>query len=176
MADNLSVDYGYSSPAPTWSNQYLWPVLAELVKTFHSQEKRVFELGCGNGATANFLFEMGFDVTGVDPSTSGIAVANKAYPGLKLYEGNAYDDLAGRFGRFPLVVSLEVIEHCFYPRKYVQTVFDLLEEGGEESFPPPIMATGKIWPWRLPASGVVAGWWLWRWRLVATANRRWPGR
>jgi 2-polyprenyl-6-hydroxyphenyl methylase/3-demethylubiquinone-9 3-methyltransferase len=97
---------------------------------------------------------MGFDVTGVDPSTSGIAVANKAYPGLKLYEGNAYDDFAGRLGRFPLVVSLEVIEHCFYPRKYVQTVFDLLEERGKGIISTPIMATGKIWPWRLPASGM----------------------
>lgn len=128
--NNLSQEYRYSEAGPTWSNQYLWPVLAELVSEHRSSDMRVFELGCGNGATANFLAETGFDITGVDPSTTGIAVANKAYPDLKLYEGSAYNDLAARYGQFPLVVSLEVIEHCYYPRKYVQAVFDLLEEGG----------------------------------------------
>jgi 2-polyprenyl-3-methyl-5-hydroxy-6-metoxy-1,4-benzoquinol methylase len=61
---------------------------------------RVFELGCGNGSVANVLAQQGWSVTGVDPSTEGIAQANAQYPTLKLEEGSAYDDLAARFGRF----------------------------------------------------------------------------
>jgi 2-polyprenyl-6-hydroxyphenyl methylase/3-demethylubiquinone-9 3-methyltransferase len=29
-----------------------------------------------------------------------------------------------------VVVSLEVVEHCFYPRKFAATVFGLVEDGG----------------------------------------------
>ncbi len=46
----------------------------------------------GNGATAIFLSELGFDVTGVDPSVSGIEVANRSFPHLNLHEGSACDD------------------------------------------------------------------------------------
>lgn len=151
--DNLSRECQYSTAGPTWSNQYLWPVLAKLAGENPGQRKRVFELGCGNGATADFLAARGFDVTGVDPSISGIAVANKAFPQLKLYEGSAYDDLAAKYGKFPLVVSLEVIEHCFYPRMYAQTVFDLLEDGGRG-----IISTPYHGYWKNLALAVAGKW------------------
>jgi 2-polyprenyl-6-hydroxyphenyl methylase/3-demethylubiquinone-9 3-methyltransferase len=90
----------------------------------------VFELGCGNGSVANVLAQQGWDVTGVDPSTEGIAQANAQYPHLKLYKGSAYDDLAGCYGQFPVVTSLEVVEHVYAPRKYAATLFSLLESEG----------------------------------------------
>ena len=57
-------------------------------------------------------------------------MANARYPHLKLYLGSAYDDLAARYGRFPVVTSLEVVEHVYSPRQYAATLFDLLEPGG----------------------------------------------
>jgi 2-polyprenyl-3-methyl-5-hydroxy-6-metoxy-1,4-benzoquinol methylase len=93
-------------------------------------EPRVFDLGCGNGSVANVLRLDGWDVTGVDPSTKGIAAANITFPSLKLEAGSAYDDLAARFGRFPVVISLEVVEHVYAPRDYARTLFDLVEPGG----------------------------------------------
>ena len=91
---------------------------------------RVFELGCGNGSVASVLAQQGWEVTGVDPSSEGIAQANAQWPQLKLFEGSAYDDLAARFGRFPVVTSLEVVEHVYVPRHYAATLFSLLEPGG----------------------------------------------
>ncbi len=120
----------YSHSNLTWSNHYLWPVLRRIVETRDWPERRAFEIGCGNGAIANLLSTLGFSVAGIDPSESGIAAAQKAYPHLRVAVGDAYDDLAGQYGSFPLVVSLEVIEHCFYPRKFARTFFDLLEPGG----------------------------------------------
>jgi 2-polyprenyl-6-hydroxyphenyl methylase/3-demethylubiquinone-9 3-methyltransferase len=76
------------------------------------------------------LSELGFNVAGVDPSESGIAVARDAFPHLDLAVGSTYDDLAGRYGRFPLVVSLEVVEHCYDPRTFARTLMDLIEPGG----------------------------------------------
>jgi 2-polyprenyl-3-methyl-5-hydroxy-6-metoxy-1,4-benzoquinol methylase len=91
---------------------------------------RAFDLGCGNGATAHMLSSLGFVVTGVDPSQSGIELARKAYPTCRFEIGSAYDDLAVGYGTFPLVVSLEVIEHCYDPRRFAHTLFDLVEPGG----------------------------------------------
>ena len=47
-----------------------------------------------------------------------------------LARGSAYDDLATQYGQFPVVLSLEVVEHVYAPRRYVRTVFALLTAGG----------------------------------------------
>jgi 2-polyprenyl-6-hydroxyphenyl methylase/3-demethylubiquinone-9 3-methyltransferase len=78
----------------------------------------------------NVLSTLDFDVTGVDISESGIANAQKAYPHAKFCLGSVYDDLATQYGTFPLVVSLEVIEHCIDPRAFVKTFLSLIAPGG----------------------------------------------
>ncbi len=42
----------------------------------NARNKRIFDVGCGNGSVANFLHDAGWDVTGVDPSVEGIAHAH----------------------------------------------------------------------------------------------------
>ncbi len=110
--DNISPGV-YKSAAPTWANAYPWPALTKILAKHPLPERRVFDLGCGNGATANMLFEQGYDVTGIDLSKSGIALGCKSFPHLKLHIGNVYDDLAETYGQFPLVVSLEVMSIAF---------------------------------------------------------------
>jgi 2-polyprenyl-6-hydroxyphenyl methylase/3-demethylubiquinone-9 3-methyltransferase len=106
-------------------------VLGALAKIqWREGPKRVFELGCGNGSVANELTRHGYVVTGVDPSDDGIAQARKAFPNLALSAGSAYDDLSGRFGTFPALISLEVVEHVYAPRDYAACVYRLLEPGG----------------------------------------------
>jgi len=90
---------------------------------------RAFDLGCGSGATANMLSQIGFQVSGVDPSQRGISLANTTYPHLDLQVGSTNDDLSG-FGQFPLVISLEVIEHCFCAKTFARCVRRLLVPGG----------------------------------------------
>ena len=121
------VEYSYQSAAAPHTNEYLWKTVAEVLP---APPGRLFELGCGNGFTANLLTLMGYEVTAVDSSKSGIAQGKKAYPELNLNEGSAYDDLAGKYGQFPVVLSLEVIEHIYDPRCYARTFYDLLVPGG----------------------------------------------
>ena len=124
--------YGYQAAHLSHSHAYLLPTLKSLLDQLqsHLSRRRLFELGCGNGSVANYLAGLGWDVTGVDPSDEGIAQANKAYPNLKLLSGSAYDSLALKYGTYPVVLSFEVVEHVYSPRRYAQTVFDLLEPGG----------------------------------------------
>jgi 2-polyprenyl-3-methyl-5-hydroxy-6-metoxy-1,4-benzoquinol methylase len=124
--------YHYPTAAETQANQLLLPhVKRELDRSGVSKsETTVFDLGCGNGSIPAALHNAGWNVMGVDPSFEGIAIANTTYPDLRLEVGSAYDDLVSKYGQFPLVISLEVVEHVYAPRDYARTLFELVEPGG----------------------------------------------
>src|SRR5438874_2150673 len=112
MADQIP-EYNYRD-VTCWSD-YIWPPVKKVIKRHTFKERYAFDLGCGNGSFSNLLSGIGFQVVGVDPSESGISVACTTFPHLKFHKGSAYDDLVARYGQFPLVVSLEVVEHCYDP-------------------------------------------------------------
>lgn len=122
-------EYTYSSAAPSHTHSYLFRPALALAKR-RPAPCRVFELGCGSGGFANALDEAGYDVTAIDISESGVRHAKEAYPGCRFEVGSGYDDLAGKYGTFDLVISLEVVEHLYSPRLYAATVRDLLNPGG----------------------------------------------
>ncbi len=121
-------EYGYVDAELGCAHAYLLPELAHFLDA--ARPSRIFEIGCGNGAVAKWMHARGIEVIGIDYSELGIAQARLAYPEIQLSVGSAYDDLASSFGRFPVVVSLEVIEHLYSPRKFARTAFDLLVPGG----------------------------------------------
>jgi 2-polyprenyl-6-hydroxyphenyl methylase/3-demethylubiquinone-9 3-methyltransferase len=112
----------------------------------------VFDLGCGNGATAHVLTAEGWEVAGVDPSQEGVAYACAS--GLDLRVGSAYDDLATEFGRWPFVLCLEVIEHVYYPHRVARTLFDLCDPGALA-----IVSTPYHGYWKNLALSLVPGAW-----------------
>lgn len=135
MKEPISVaGYRYRSAAASHAHAYLLPTVKEELAVIHrslgNTFPRIFDLGCGNGSFCALLLCDGWSVTGVDPSSEGIALANKAFPQIRLELGSAYDDLAAKYGRFPVVISLEVVEHVYAPREYARTLFDLVEPGG----------------------------------------------
>ena len=119
--------YGYKDCAPAHTASYLMPDVESLLESL-GNGKRVFEIGFGNGANAARLRDLGYEVTGVEPSLQGYEMAS--HLDLNLHQGSTDEDLAERFGRFPIVISLEVIEHVFSPATYARRVNDLLEPGG----------------------------------------------
>ena len=91
--------YRWHSAKPNCAHAYLWPAVRRILTdgVANGRAKRVFDLGCGNGAMARVLAVEGWEVSGVDPSLEGIAYAGVS--GLDLRVGSAYDDLATIFGR-----------------------------------------------------------------------------
>src|SRR5271166_120095 len=63
-------------------------------------ERRVFELGCGNGSFAKLMSDQGYTVTAIDTSIDGIKLARISFPGIAFHNGSAYDDLSKQFGKF----------------------------------------------------------------------------
>lgn len=133
MGDKL-VDiagYTYHDGNLNSSHAYLLPAVTEIISGIDVHgDKRIFELGCGNGSVAASLTEKGYTVTGVDPSTQAVRHATSCYPHLSISQGSAYDDLVHRYGQFPVVLSLEVVEHVYFPRKFAAVLYDLLIPGG----------------------------------------------
>jgi 2-polyprenyl-3-methyl-5-hydroxy-6-metoxy-1,4-benzoquinol methylase len=121
--------YPYASSMPPHTHAYLMPYVCRTLRPI-PPPARLFDLGCGNGWGASELVGLGYQVTAVDPSIEGIHIANQRFAGGRFFVASAYDDLAAEFGTFDVVVSLEVIEHLFYPRKYAATVAALLNPGG----------------------------------------------
>lgn len=123
----MLIRYDYADARPTHTHAYLWPVIQQAIRQRDWKSRRAFDLGCGNGATCRALMEEGFEAIGVDPSDSGVEMARRQ--GVRAEVASAYDDLSA-FGKFPLVLSLEVIAHCHDPRAFIRTFLSLIEPGG----------------------------------------------
>lgn len=125
------VEYDYRSGELGCANHYLLP---PLLRMLDRPSGPILDLGCGNGAIARVLLSKGYDVYGVDASTSGVSVANMHAPGrfhvLDVASGQLPDALASI--RFQKLISTEVIEHLYEPRALLRLAASALaSEGGE---------------------------------------------
>ncbi|MHB8405667.1 MAG: class I SAM-dependent methyltransferase [Gammaproteobacteria bacterium] len=125
--ENQLSNYGWDSTDPTHAHNYLWPAIKRLVGN-HGQRLSILDIGCGNGYIAARFAEQGHEVTGLDVSPDGLSMARRAYANIRFEVASVYDDLSTLLGaRFDLVVSSEVIEHLYFPRKLLSTAFNLLK-------------------------------------------------
>ncbi|MBU1346347.1 MAG: class I SAM-dependent methyltransferase [Alphaproteobacteria bacterium] len=131
MANLVGEDTNYGHEHdPAVSDGYLLPKLISILGRRAPSERTAFDLGAGTGGAAGGLGALNYTIVGVEPSPEGVAIANQRFPAARIEVGSGYDDLAARYGRFPVVYSLEVIEHVYSPRQFVKTAHDLLEPGG----------------------------------------------
>ncbi len=130
MSNPISSTYSYTSTDGAHTDSYLWETVEAILEDTLEGKGSVFDLGCGNGTFARRLQSLGYIVRGVDPSEEGISRAREMDAETPLEVGSAYDPLAEKFGTFQAVVSLEVIEHVYYPRLFAKSVHELLEPGG----------------------------------------------
>lgn len=104
---------------------YLWPHIRAFLERL--PPGRAADLGSGSGWIAAQLAAMGHEVTGVDISASGVAVAKRAFPEVSFRQGSVYEG----FGeQFDIVVSSEVIEHLYEPRRFIDNIYRGLRPGG----------------------------------------------
>jgi 2-polyprenyl-6-hydroxyphenyl methylase/3-demethylubiquinone-9 3-methyltransferase len=93
---------------------------------------RVLDVGCGNGFLCGEFLKRGCDVVGIDLSTEGIELARRTYPRARFELLNVDGDFSERLREqpFDIVVTTEVVEHLYAPRKWATGCFSALKAGG----------------------------------------------
>lgn len=114
----------------------------ERIETFHrvlaricrqrqiqpSQEKWILDVGCAGGAFPKAALELGFKVTGVEPSTWLAEFGRREY-GLDVRNG-ILDENMFPPASFDIVTMWDVIEHLTDPKGVLETIRGLLREDG----------------------------------------------
>lgn len=126
-------EYSYVDPFATCAHKYVLPQIQRLL-SLREPGTRILDLGCGNGSLIGAMRHPEWEMHGIDASTSGIEMARLAHPGHRFTVGDItgpFGDLGYPAGYFDVVVSTEVIEHVYAPRKLAANAMEALRSGGE---------------------------------------------
>jgi 2-polyprenyl-3-methyl-5-hydroxy-6-metoxy-1,4-benzoquinol methylase len=94
--------------------------------------RSICDLGCGNGYLAGQFAQLGYSVTGIDASLSGIELARVHHPDAKFVCSFIDSKLAETLpaADFDLVISSDVIEHLYRPADLLEAATAILKPGG----------------------------------------------
>lgn len=125
--------YRWKSPI-TCAHRYLFPAVSKIIEELGiKKDSYVLDAGCGGGAFVNYLYKRGFGkIYGVDASPEGIEVARINFPEIeeKFFIHDCYDECLPFNQRFNLIISMEVIEHLYSPKKYLENIYNWLAQDG----------------------------------------------
>jgi 2-polyprenyl-6-hydroxyphenyl methylase/3-demethylubiquinone-9 3-methyltransferase len=132
------IDYGYGpETSTTCAHAYLLKALEKLLSRLPiTPDAQILDAGCGGGNVISWFYQKGYlNIWGVDVSQSGIMLAKKQFPHLhsRLEIHNVYEKqlpAAFPFQQYDMIVSLEVIEHLFSPKTFLENIAFWLKKDG----------------------------------------------
>jgi len=109
-----------------------WRVIEDLLTSSRipaqNGQPRILDVGCGWGWISARLSKYG-DVTGIDPSAKGVALAAEKFPKVQFVCGQFPETSIE--GCFDVVICTEVIEHVKDQRKFVHGLAEVVRPGGK---------------------------------------------
>lgn len=125
-------EYLYANDQLTNAHGFLLqPLLSMLPKPEGQGQLRILDLGCGNGSLSNVIAQKGYKVTGIEESPSGVEIAQYNFPDCQFIQGSIYSPPQNILNNsFDIVISVEVIEHLFYPKELPRLAKQCLKPGG----------------------------------------------
>lgn len=114
------VEYVYTDENLDHTNKYILKPLLNFLKG--KERFKILDLGCGNGSLANKLIDLGYDVYGIDASSSGIEIAKRKYPSRFFHLNLSSTDIPIEIMslNFDIIISTEVIEHLYSPDNFIE--------------------------------------------------------
>ena len=89
---------------------------------------KLFDVGCSTGFFLLIAKKFRFDVYGMEASSEAVEIAKRNFK-LKVAQALTFDELPEDFkGPYKVVSAFEVLEHVEEPMKFLQGIYELLEE------------------------------------------------
>ena len=88
LIDKTRDDYNLIAEHFASTRFYVWKDIAKETENFDLKDKKVLDLGCGNGRLCEFLTKKGAIYTGLDLSPKLISIAKKSYPNATFRVGS----------------------------------------------------------------------------------------
>lgn len=121
--------FGWTTANEEEHQRYTIPAMLALLP--QSQPLNIIDVGCGNGYLVNYLSGAGHCVVGIDIAEDGIEIARDTYPHLKFQLRSAYEKLDDLLGMpADVIIASEVIEHLYYPQRFLKNMYRALHPGG----------------------------------------------
>jgi len=103
--------------------------MLELIK--QSCPASVFEIGSGRGLLGAEIAASGIKYSGIEPDEEQFKACQRNFPHLSVKRASCYENPTELdLGQFDLVISNDVIEHLYYPRKLVSFARSLVKPAG----------------------------------------------
>ena len=125
MSDYLKVVYNEENKPYT---DYPKQLAKYIFDNYNMKDKNsMLEIGCGRGEMLQNFKELGLDVKGIDLSPE----APKFNKNIEIKVGNVEDDLLPYEDEsFDIVYSKSVLEHLYYPERYIKEAYRVLKPNG----------------------------------------------
>jgi ADP-heptose:LPS heptosyltransferase/2-polyprenyl-3-methyl-5-hydroxy-6-metoxy-1,4-benzoquinol methylase len=89
---------------------------------------KLFDVGCSTGFFLLIAKKFGFDVYGMEANSEAVEVAKRNFK-LKVAQALTFDEIPEDFkGPYKVVSAFEVLEHVEEPMKFLQGIYELLED------------------------------------------------
>lgn len=129
-------DYNLIAEHFARTRYYIWNDIEEATKNFDLNNKKVLDLGCGNGRLYEFLTSKGVKYTGLDLSEKLIKIAKNKYPEGSFVSGNLLNTpfKDGEFDFIYCVATLHHIPSKELREKAIKEIYRILKPGGQIFF------------------------------------------
>jgi len=93
---------------------------------------KVLDLGCGTGHFSSYIKTLGYDVTGLDPSTKMLDYSRQNFPDITFVEGYS-NTLPFEANTFDLIISIEVLRYLDTKivKESYEDIYRTLKPGGK---------------------------------------------
>lgn len=122
----------------------------KILSCIEGDNKKVLEVGCGDGALAHLIAQRGHQVTGFDLEELAIVLARekvryKNYNVTPEFLNEDFLEFDFKDNQYDYIVFADVIEHLRNPEPMIEKAINILKKDGYILFTTPAKMEGSLW-------------------------------